>query len=218
MDKHFKAIDSLFLNKYPQGIDDKQFYSDNKRLLVSKKIIKLVNEFNLEDLKINDRTMQQKNINFIIRIVSMTSAVSVFEKVALKNYLSDKRTWDEFLSSLYNFITNNNEENFNYFVHILSLKKLEKNSNPAKWPVITFLLRIFNADTEIFIKPTTIKKMLYLIESDVKYVSTPNYQTYIEIKKIILDYKKQSKVVKDANNIIVQGIIQAVVKGAYTLW
>lgn len=207
MANRYQYIDDLFLLKYPDGLEDEEYLNNAKRHRNTFKVIEMCQNFDLEQLVLKDSYHQNLCIDFMIKIITMSSTVSVFEKVAFKNYLADKRVWDEFLENLYLMLSDLNEQTFNNFVYTLMLKKHEKNANPAKWPVITFILQMFYPNDEVFVKPTTIKKVILFLESGIVYKSIPNFQTYAEIRELILDFKKHSALAKNQNNIVAQAIL-----------
>jgi len=205
MNKHY--IDDLFLLHYSDGIKDEEFSNKGNRHIKNYQASEKAQTLDLEELLEENSYSINYCCDFITKLVTMSTIISVFEKVAFKNYLSDYKVRPLFLKSLYEVITNNNEETFNNFVYTLSLKKKEKNSNPCKWPLITYLLVVFHPYDEVFIKPTTIKRILTIFDSDISYTSTPNYETYHGIRSLLLDYKKHSSIAKKVDNFTLSGIL-----------
>ncbi|MGL4382375.1 MAG: hypothetical protein ACRCTA_01510 [Bacilli bacterium] len=204
---HLLYIDDLFLNFFPNGLNDASFTELGKKYRSSNKVLSLIKEYTLTDLLLSDSYHLNNNIAFITKIVTLVPMVSTFEKIAFKNYINHSDVQVEFCLKLYALITNNNQANFEAFIDHLCLKKNERNCNAAKWPIITFFLAYFNEDREVFIKPTTTKKLANVLGYDIKYQAYPNYQTYTLVKEMILDYKKQSHLVAHESNIIVQAVI-----------
>lgn len=200
-------IDDLFLNFFPEGLEDEEFINLSKKHKVNNKIFKTIEDIDIEDFLEEYPPTVKKNIQLITKLVTSCSMVSVFEKMAFKNYIADKRLHETFLQSLYELLNNCNEDTFMEFARVLGLRKHEKNCNIAKWPIITFFLMFFNPDQEVFIKPTTIKKVAKLLEYDIKYEATLNYQTYSLVRDMVTDYKKSSSLCKNENNINVQAIM-----------
>ncbi|MDH6603602.1 hypothetical protein OKW23_000742 [Bacilli bacterium PM5-9] len=205
---NYQFIDDLFLLKYPNGLNDQAFIDLSKKHKSSYKILEIVkNEIDLESFVLEDTYHINKNISLIIKIVTRSSMISVFEKVAFKHYLEDSKIHSIFLNALYHMLKDFNEDTMNEFVYVLNMRKVEINRKVATWPLITFFLIYFDEYNEVFIKPTTIKRLAKLLECDIKYESMPNYMTYQNVKKMVLEYKKQSKLVKNENNLNVQAIM-----------
>lgn len=204
---NLQTIDDLFLTFFPGGFNDENFIELSKKHKANDRIFKIIDDFDIENLLEEYPPTVLKNIQIITKMVTSCSMISVFEKVAFKNYIADKRIHETFLKALYNMLKNLNEDTFIEFAYVLGMKKHEENCNIAKWPIITFFLLFFNPSEEVFIKPTTIKKVARLLDYDIKYEATLNYQTYSLVKQMINDYKMVSKICKDQNNINVQAVM-----------
>jgi len=183
------------------------FDSSSNRHAKNYQASQLLQDLDLEDLKANDSYRQNHCMTLINKAISMSTIISVYEKIAFRNYVADRQVIPLFLESLYKVLKECNEETFNHFVYVLSLKKNQGNANPCKWPLITYLLVCFKPYEEVFIKPTTIKKLLLVLESDIKYQSQPNYQTYHDIKELILNYKEHSSICQGLNHFTLSGVI-----------
>jgi len=205
---NYAYIDDLFLLRFPGGLDDEEFNELGKKHRSSDKILDTIkNDVDLNSFILEDDYHINKNIETITKLVTKSSMISVFEKVTFKKYIADKKIQATFLKALYEMLTNLNENTMSEFVGVLNLKNAELNKRVATWPLVTFFLVYFNDNNEIFIKPSTIKKLGKLLEYDIKYESIPNYMTYTNIKKMIMDYKKQSILVKNESNLMVQAIM-----------
>ena len=205
---NYQYLDDLFLLRFPQGFADEEFKNSAKRHRTSDKILAIIkNDFDVASLQREDTYQINKNIALILKIVTMSSMISVFEKVAFRNYLADSKIHETFLQALYDLITKKDHESFDNFVCVLNLRKRETNKRVATWPLVTFFLLYFDEYHEIFIKPNTIKRLIKLLEFDVEYVSYPNYETYQKIKEMVETYKKQSNLVKGQSNIMVQAVM-----------
>ncbi|MEG0283164.1 MAG: hypothetical protein RR543_00200 [Erysipelotrichales bacterium] len=210
MNNNIYLIDEMFLKLYPDGLQDISFIEASKRHKVNNRILKKVEAFDIERLMEQYPPTVADNIQFITKLLTSCSMVSVFEKVAFKNYIADKKLQEDFLTSLYEMLNELNEDSFNNFVRVLSLKKADSKTNVAKWPIITFFLSFFNPKAEVFIKPTTMKKVAQLLEYDIKYSPTLNYQTYTLARDMVMQYKQISKICQDEINMYVQAIMYTV--------
>ena len=205
---NYRYIDDLFLLRFPNGLDDEEFLELGKKHKSSSKILEMVkNEIDLESFQLEDNYHVSKNIGLIIKMVTKSTMVSVFEKVAFKNYLADPLVHVSFLQSLYAMLKNLNEDTMAEFVGVLNYRRLDSSKKVATWPIVTFFLIYFDEYNEVYIKPTTIRRLAKLLEFDIKYESTPNYMTYQRVKEMVMAFKKQSILVKNENNINVQAIM-----------
>lgn len=203
-----KFIEQSFLRQFPNGLQDDEFKMLGKKHQSSDRIIKMFKEsITIKNLTTRNESIQEETMKSIIKAISQSTLISTFEKVAFKNYIKDTKIHKPFMEALANMLHDCNEDTMNAFVHVCSLKKNETNANIAKWPIVTFFLAYFDPQNEIFIKPTTIKQVAYIMNVDIEYQALPNFNTYKKARKMILDFKQQSSLVHDENNIMVQAIM-----------
>lgn len=203
-----KFIEQSFLRQFPNGLQDDEFKMLGKKHQSSDRIIKMFKEsITIKNLTTRNESIQEETMKSIIKAISQSTLISTFEKVAFKNYIKDTKIHKPFMEALANMLHDCNEDTMNAFVHVCSLKKNETNANIAKWPIVTFFLAYFDPQNEIFIKPTTIKQVAYIMNVDIEYQALPNFNTYKKARNMILDFKQQSSLVHDENNIMVQAIM-----------
>ncbi len=131
------------------------------------------------------------SIDDIVKAVTRSSMVSVFEKVKFKDMIKgiSKDEKFEFLDALYENLYGNEEEGFKSLVSFLSKYKM------AKWPIVTCFRAYLNMDYDVFLKPTTVKKVVNYLELDLVYSPTPSFSFYTKYRDCIL--KMKSRVSKD---------------------
>lgn len=211
---NYKLIENQFLELFPNGTNDDEW----KRLGKKHDPTRVINLINDDLSKENlDHLLALKQYDVICDIASevikKATVVSVFEKIVFKNFVSYTKTNEEFANALYNFLHNYSEESFNQFVYSLSLtKNLVKNSNSAKWPVVSVFKAYQDRNKYVFVKPTTVKSIAKYLDFDIKYTSYPTYETYQLVSKMINDFRDNSNVAKNQDLMIAQAILFCVVK------
>lgn len=203
-----KFIEQSFLRQFPNGLEDETFKMLGKKHQSSNRILMMFKDsITLKNLTSRNESIREETMKSIIKAVTQSTLISTFEKVAFKNYIKDTRIHQPFMETLAALLNDCNEETMSAFVHVCSIKKNETNANIAKWPIITFFLAYSDPYNEVFIKPTTIKQVAKIMNVDIEYQALPNFNTYERARNMILDFKKQSSLVHDENNIMVQAII-----------
>ena len=112
--------------------------------------------------------------------------VSVFEKMRFRDFIKeiDDITQFELIDSIYELIHGNEERGFTNLVNLL------RTYNLAKWPLVSAYLAYYRPNNDIFIKPTTVKRIIKYLELDeVVYNSKPTYEFYSGYRKIINSIK-----------------------------
>ncbi|GAA3573429.1 hypothetical protein GCM10022265_23170 [Marinobacter xestospongiae] len=132
--------------------------------------------------------MPQVVAEHMAKIVTQSSLVSRFEKPAFKR-LIENMTWsdrEQYAFSLFDMLHGDQERGFDTMVSLLKPHKL------AKWPVITVIPYYFAPNREVFVKPTTIKKIIAQYElNDLVYRPLPDYGFYMGLKGHIDRMKSQ---------------------------
>ncbi len=205
---NIQQIDQLFLRRYPNGVNDDAFVSIGRKHQSSDRILATFQEqLTINRLISTNRAIQEETIKAIIKVVSQSTLLSTFDKIAFKNYMKDQKIYGLFLHALAEMLNDFNEETLDAFVKVCSLKKQESNANIAKWPIVSFFLTYHDPYEHIFIKPTTIKQLSKVLDYDIQYHALPNYQTYKLAREMVFDFKNQSSLTKGLNNIMVQAIL-----------
>ncbi len=203
-------VDFAFLRQFPEGLNDETW-------------IELGKKHNMKKVyEIYDTVLSEPNMKKLIKekkykticeeatnIIKKATIVSVFEKIAFQNFIANEPIHEEFSKGLYQLLYNFNEESFENMVEILLTYKGNKNSNACKWPVITGFVSLRNED-QVFVKPTTVKKIGDFLKVDIEYKSRPNFNTYNKIRNMVINFKKSSEICKDEKLIIVQALLYCV--------
>jgi hypothetical protein len=122
----------------------------------------------------------------MVKIISRSSMVSMFEKPKFKNFVPTlaENELKLLTSGLKSFLHGNQEKGFGAMVDILKQGKL------AKWSLLTILPNYFHPDDEVFVKPTTTKGVIQYFElGDLEYKPTPSWDFYNRYRDCILKMK-----------------------------
>lgn len=197
-------LENKFLSAYPQGFQAEEMIKVGKKHNV-RKIEKFVHE-----------TCSENNLNKgiyiiedIIKIVTKSSMVSVFEKMKFKDLIRefDNNEKLQFIDAVYENIHGDEEEGFKQLVNILSPYKL------AKWPLISVFRAYYNLNYDVFMKPTTVKKIISFLElNEITYNSTPTYSFYVKYREYINLMKSEVDKSLSPNNPAFSGFLMITIE------
>lgn len=178
-----KEIEHEFLLQYPDGFETPELKEMGKKHKLDKQITYIHKVCSREYLN------QGLSIFYdVMKVVTNSSMVSVFEKVKFRDFTKeiDDHEKHELLGSIFELIHGNEEEGFGRLVSLLSFYKL------AKWPLISVWLAYYDVNYQVFIKPTTVKKIIKHLEpKEITYSSKPTYEFYSKYREFINALKKQ---------------------------
>lgn len=80
---------------------------------------------------------------------------------------------------------------------------------PNRWTFPTYFLFICHPDSEMFIKPTPVKQFLELVQSSIRYDSTPKADIYRDILQLVADVRTAFAPYGPRDNVDIQGLIWA---------
>lgn len=204
-----KNIENKFLILFPNAFEDKEWLK-----LVKKHDKKIIDEIFKKSLSKNQmrEDIEKGNIENIInackKAVQNSTTISMFEKIAFRNYMTDKSLHKEFAKTLYLLLHVDYTKYLSKFVYILTkTRNTIGNSNCAKWTIVTFFLSYSDGDTHVFLKPNTAKKTSHYFSIDINYQAYPNLETYEKFRNIIIQYKEHCTLTKNDPNIKSQAVI-----------
>jgi len=208
-----QQIDHDFLLRFPAGLQDPQWQALAKKHRSVDSVIRLCQQgLSAEHMQ---QCMAENRFGEITescrQIISRSTTVSTFEKMAFRNYLAFRDVHVSFVQALYRLLHQFGPDSFADFVEVLQLCRHDGNANPAKWPVVTCFLAYSRPDEHVCIKPTTIKKVAARLGVDIAYQALPNYNTYTRVQAMVQDFKQHSVLAAEQNNIIAQAIMYCTV-------
>lgn len=181
----FKRQQELFLLHYPGGSEHPVMKQLTKKHHIEKFMKLCEDQLRLEDFENPEAVFQ-----VIVKIVTGSTLVSVFEKTAFKkmaNAYSDleKAT---LVNHYKNLLHGNQQEGFEAIVEMLG------RYGNAKWPIITCVLYYSNPYGELVVKPTTAKQAIAYFEADdLFYVTKPDYSFYTAYRDWVIALRDQAE-------------------------
>lgn len=177
----YDELEKAFLLQYPQGFQSEEMIQMGKKHKLGQ-LNELVQEaFSKENFESPEIIIEASK-----KLINKSTLVSRFEKPDFKRFI-DNHAHMDYVKALYNLYYGNQKEGFENLVAILHPFKL------AKWPVISAFLSYMDLDKEVFIKPTTAKKIVSYFEwQEVHYQSMPTYEFYLYFKDKINALKEDA--------------------------
>lgn len=177
-----KQVEREFLLHYPDGFESPELQERGKKHKLQKHVA-YIREVCSKDY------MNQglSAFNDVMKVVTNASLVSVFEKVKFRDFVKEIDDHDkhELMGAIFELIHGDEEEGFGRLVSLLDFYKL------AKWPLVSIWLAYYDVNYQVFIKPTTVKKIIKHLElDDITYASKPSYAFYTKYRTHLNEIKK----------------------------
>ena len=181
--KKLQEAQRSFFKKYPGGFSHPDMVAIGKKHKMETMI-----SFAKEHFKKTQFTDHQRIADNMIKIISRSSMVSLFEKPKFKDFVlslsQDEVKW--LSGGLKHLLHGNQEKGFNELLNLLQRAKL------AKWSLLTIIPNYYIPDEEVFVKPTTCKGVISFFElTGLVYKPQPSWAFYQAYKREILAMKKK---------------------------
>lgn len=197
-----KEAEAGFLLRYPGGFADPGMEPIKKKHNVDKLV-----EFTQLSLTRENFNRPEFITETLIKIVSRSSMVSMFEKPKFRDFVRSLNSHekqalaDSFEKRLYG---RQKQRGFEEILGFLSHYRI------AKWAVISVVPFYFSPRREAFVKPTTAKGILaYLEITDLEYKPTPSWAFYKGYLALLADIKKQVAPSLSPNNAALTGFLMS---------
>lgn len=177
-----KEAEAKFFMQYPGGFSNPIMLDIAKRHKVEKMTKLAKDSFSIEQFD-----QPETVVEAMIKVVSQSSMVSVFEKPKFRDAVRVMSGMEKerIVMGLKEFLHGNQELGFNLITNTLAEYKI------AKWPVITIFGVYYNPAVEVFVKPTTAKGIIDHFEFEgLKYGAKPTYSFYKAYRGKINTLKK----------------------------
>ena len=166
-----KQAEEVFLARYPGGFENPELIAIRNRKHKPDQMIAVARQsFAKANFKLPDLIIQN-----MIRIITRSSIVSVFEKARFREF-ADSMTplpKDQLSSGLEEVLHGNEPAGFESIFEVLKEGKL------AKWTLMTVPQTYFHPQRDVFIKPTTVKGVIEHFElRGLQYRPTPTWAFY----------------------------------------
>lgn len=179
--KKLKQAEEAFLNRYPGGFKGPEMAAIGKRHKVDKMITFVQDCFSKENF--SDPEMIIENL---IKTVSRSSMVSMFEKPKFKDHVNSLISEDQetLVMGLDELLHGRDQQGFEMMLDVLRPGKL------AKWSLMTICPVYYRPQREVFVKPTTAKGVIEFFElKSLRYKAAPTWTFYQEFRSIINEMK-----------------------------
>jgi hypothetical protein len=146
----------------------------------------------------------------MVKIVSRSSMVSVFEKPKFRDYAKSlsSKSKEVIARGLEELLYGVQPQGFEAMVEVLRTGKL------AKWTLMTIIPVYHRPDFEVFIKPTTVKGIITYFElENLQYKPTPSWSFYSDFRAILNEMKTMVDPSLSPNNAAFSGFLLMVLEG-----
>ena len=176
-----KDLESEFLNSYPEGFKDDNFFPTIQKFNPQK-----LEDFAKNALKKENFSNPNLLIEGFFKTVQKSVMVSLFDKLKLKDAIASLNSYEKDMLSIeiYEFLYGNKKDGFEGLVEFLAQYNL------AKWTIISVTPYCINRHNEYFIKPTTTKMIIKYFElNDLIYKPKPSFEFYQKYTKVLDEMK-----------------------------
>lgn len=194
-----RLAESTFLARYPGGFQHPDMLEIGKKHRVD-----AVSEQAQTLLAKKNFANQAQILDDIIKVVSRSSMVSMFEKPKFRDYVNGLSRDDRaYLAGGFKKLLHGNQQRgFDEIVDVLSEGKI------AKWSLLTICLLYYRPTVEVFVKPTTTKNVLKFFEiGDLVYHPRPTWAFYESYRSLINEMKAKVDPSLSPNNAAFTGFL-----------
>ncbi len=193
-----KSAEANFLQMFPAGFEDEGLTEVRKRHRLARMNLLALEVFQEANFFIADQFLEG-----LIKIISRSSMLSMFEKPKFRDIISSLNSSErELLTSYYRELFHGDQENgFDSIVDFLAFYKM------AKWSVVTIGMSYHKPEREVFVKPTTTKKIISELELDLIYRPRPTWSFYERYRETVFEIKKNVSSNLAPNNAALTGFL-----------
>lgn len=197
--RKLREAESLFLHRYPGGFDDPEMQK-----IVRKHNVGKLSDFAATALARGRFTNPGQVLDDIVRIVSRSSMVSMFEKPKFRDYVNGMNRDDRaILATGYRRLLHGNQaQGFEEVIDVL------REGSLAKWSLATICLHHYRPQEEVFVKPTTTKNVIRQFELEgLIYRPQPSWDFYSSYRDAIDQMKSAVSPLLSPNNAAFTGFL-----------
>jgi hypothetical protein len=179
-----KQAEEAFLQRYPAGFDNPEIVAIRKKKHNVDEMIAFAQQsFATRNFKLPDLIIQN-----MIKVVSRSSVISVFEKPRFRDFAealsSEDRKW--LSDALEELLHGKEQSGFETILDILKRGKL------AKWSLMTICQTYFHPQQAVLVKPTTVKGIIEYFElNNLHYKPTPTWAFYDAYRSTLHEMKSK---------------------------
>lgn len=182
-EQKLKIAEAGFCAQYPGGFEHPEMIKVGKKHRMDKMIEFAQASFSKKQCRNIEETADN-----MVKIVSRSSMVSMFEKPKFKDFVNHLSTNEKafLVDALSRMLHGKQQAGFGAMVDLLKIGKL------AKWSLVSIIPAYYAPDTEVFVKPTTAKGIIqYFDINDLVYKPTPSWDFYQAYRRLINDAKQK---------------------------
>ncbi|MFT5110914.1 MAG: hypothetical protein ACI8P9_000223 [Parasphingorhabdus sp.] len=165
-----KSAEKQFLKRYPGGFNDPGMQD-----ILRKHKVESMIELSREKFSKRAFSDPQEIAQDMVKVISRASMVSMFEKPKFRDFVKTltNKEINALADGLKKLLHGDQLKGFNKLVDILKIGKL------AKWSLISIIPNYYHPNTEVFMKPTTVKGVIDHFElKGLSYHPTPDFEFY----------------------------------------
>ena len=193
-----KIAEAHFLQSYPDGFADAGLEEIGKRHRMDKMEV-----FAREILAKKAFDKPNAFLENMVKLVSRSSMVSLFEKPKFRDMVNDLNSDDRerLVASYKKLFHGNQKKGLTEVVEFLAERKL------AKWSLVTIGLVYYRPQKEVFVKPTTAKNINQKLELGLEYKPRPSWEFYEGYRSAILQMRSLVSPSLAPNNAALTGFL-----------
>jgi len=207
---NFKKLiqaEEAFFDRYPGGFANPEMIVIRKTHKLDKMVELAQDSFPKRNFKLPDLIIEN-----MIKIVTRSSLVSVFEKPKFRDFARSLPLEDRIVlaEGLGEALHGNEQNGFETMLAILKSGKL------AKWSLMTICQAYYRPQVEVFVKPTTAKGIIETFEiKELQYKPSPTWAFYAQYRAAINQMKTMVDPSLSPYNIAFTGFLMRSIHGEY---
>jgi hypothetical protein len=178
--RDFKHLFERFLAKYPAGLDDDAFRTEEREY--KDEAAKTFKEF-LSSANLS-RLLRQGSYDEIakrsIQILGATNLVFHIQRVKFGDALKAAEAKKIFAEALFDHLYGKDSEELRFERFIEALGKIDSDN----WPIATYFNFLATRGEAMFMKPTVSKRLADALGVALNYKTKPNWLTYSKLKEL----------------------------------
>jgi len=179
-----KQAEEAFLHRYPGGFNNPEIiFIRKKKHNVDQMIAFAMEHFAKGNFRFPDQIVQD-----MIKVVSLSSVISVFEKPRFRDFAEALSSKDKELLTrgLEDLLHGKEQIGFETILEMLKSGKL------AKWSLMTICQTYFHPRQDVLVKPNTVKGIIEYFElKNLQYKPTPTWAFYDAYRSVIHEMKSK---------------------------
>ncbi len=203
--KKLKQAEEQFLSRYPGGFNHPEMLDAGRKHQMEKMIALAQSSFARRNFRLPDLIAEN-----MLKIVTRSSLVSVFEKPKFRNFVYSltPRDRDVLTCGLEELFHGNEQKGFEAVAESLKKGKM------ARWSLMTVCQAYYRPHVEVFIKPTTAKEVIEFFEvKDLQYRPAPTWVFYDKYRMLINEMKSRVDTSLSPNNAAFSGFLMTSMHG-----